>query len=122
MTTIQELSSMTMLEIMEKMNKMEQENKAKTESLILLKNECKEKREENKRLVGYMNKMGEERAELLKKKVGSMDMTIEELEKEIKNAYQDLEDEENKNEKQENKITLLENKLRGIKRMLGNFK
>ena len=91
MTTIQELSSMTMLEIMEKMNKMEQENKRLTD-------------------------------EINKKKVGSMGMTIEELEKEIKNAYQDLEDEENKNEKQENKITLLENKLRGIKRMLGNFK
>ena len=121
MTTIQQLSTMTMLEIMEKMNKMEEENKAKTESLILLKNECKEKREENKRLVGYMNKMAEERAELLKKQVGKMDMTIEELEVEILKSYNDLEEEQDKNEKQENKITLLENKLRGIKRMLGDF-
>ena len=119
MTTIQQLSSMTMLEIMEKMNKMEQVNKRLTESIILYKNDLGEKKEEIRDLTGYLNKMGEE---INKKKVGSMDMTIEELEKEIKNAYQDLEDEQNKNEKQENKITLLENKLRGIKRMLGNFK
>tara|TARA_R110002074_G_scaffold193998_1_gene360022 strand:+ start:42 stop:677 length:636 start_codon:yes stop_codon:yes gene_type:complete len=81
----------------ENYEKMEQENKRLTEKLKLTE-------------------------KINKKNVGSMDMTIEELEAEIKNSYNDLEEEQNKHERQENRITVLENKLRTIKRTIGNFK